>query len=78
MERLNPREVSPPAAVETLEMSGNLAHVLALRLERQNQYIATLESVEDAFVPFPDEPPLLYPAPEIWEHVGSARVDLRR
>jgi hypothetical protein len=73
MERLNPREVSPSAAVETLEMSGNLAHVLALRLERQNQYVATLESVEDAFVPFPDEPPLLYPAPEIWERLTLER-----
>jgi uncharacterized membrane protein YgcG len=54
-----------------------------LRLQRSDRFIETLHQVELSHVPFPDEPPVVYPSPERWQEITELRkkwksVDLRR
>lgn len=40
---------------------------------RQDQFLETLHQVELSHVPFPDEPPVRYPAPEVWKALTERR-----
>lgn len=54
-----------------------------LRNLRAEKFLKTLEQVELSHVPFPDEPPVLFPAPEVWKALSERRkqyasVDLHK
>jgi len=54
-----------------------------LRNLRADRFLATLEQVELSHVPFPDEPPVRWPAPEVWKALTERRkqyasVDLHK
>jgi hypothetical protein len=71
------------AAVFDSEAAGQLDKAQRLRYLRYDKFLAQLQEVEKAHVPFPDEPPLLYPAPEVWKALTERRqkwmsVDLVR
>jgi hypothetical protein len=71
------------AAVFDSEAAGQLDKAQRLRYLRYDKFLATLYEVEKSHVPFPDEPPLLYPAPEVWKALTERRqkwasVDLVR
>jgi uncharacterized membrane protein YgcG len=71
------------AAIFDSEAAGQLDKAQRLRYLRSDKFLATLQQVELAHVPFPDEPPILYPAPEVWKALTERRqkwasVDLMR
>lgn len=55
------------------EAAEQLDRVNRLRLLRSDKFLETLYMVEKAHVPFPDEPPLLYPDPEVWQQLTQRR-----
>src|SRR5260221_10130619 len=71
------------AAIWATEAAGQLDKAMRLRYLRYDKVLATLQQVELSHVPFPDEPPILYPAPEVWKALTERRqkwasVDLVR
>jgi hypothetical protein len=71
------------AAIFNAEAAGQLDKAQRLRYLRYDKVLATLYQVELSHVPFPDEPPILYPAPEVWKALTERRqkwasVDLVR
>ena len=71
------------AAIWDTEAAGQLDKSQRMRYLRYDRLLATLQQVELSHVPFPDEPPILYPAPEVWKALSERRrkwasVDLVR
>ena len=71
------------AAIWDTEAASQLDKAQRLRYLRYDKLLETLYQVELAHVPFPDEPPILYPAPEVWKALTERRqkwasVDLVR
>jgi hypothetical protein len=71
------------AAIFDSEAAGQLDKAQRLRYLRYDKLLAQLYQVELSHVPFPDEPPILYPAPEVWKALTERRqkwasVDLVR
>src|SRR5207253_5179808 len=71
------------AAIFDSEAAGQLDQAQRLRYLRSDKLLATLQQVELSHVPFPDEPPIVYPAPEVWKSLTERRqkwasVDLMR
>lgn len=71
------------AAVTVTEAAGQLRKAARLRALRADKYLETLYQVELSHVPFPDEPPVLYPPAEVWQALTERRkkwnsVDLRQ
>jgi len=71
------------AAIFDSEAAGQLDKAQRLRYLRYDKFLAQLHQCELAHVPFPDEPPILYPAPEVWKAITERRqkwasVDLVR
>lgn len=44
-----------------------------LRYERQDRFLETLYQVELSAVPFPDEPPVIYPPADVWRALTLSR-----
>src|SRR5260370_4727020 len=70
-------------AIFDSEAAGQLDKAQGLRYLRADKLLATLHQVELAHIPFPDEPPIVYPAPEVWKALTERRqkwasVDLVR
>ena len=65
----------PKQALEVSEVVGNLTHIIALRFMRQDRFVETLTLAEDAHIAFPDEPPIVYPTPEIWNALSARRIE---
>jgi hypothetical protein len=61
------------AAVFDSEAAGQLDKVERLRYLRADKFLETLGMVEKAHVPFPDEPPIVWPAPEVWRDLTTRR-----
>ena len=70
---LAPELATPVLAGEFAGFKGNLIDNLVLREVRQKAVIDTLYQVEKSFVPFPDEPPVVYPDPEVWRALTERR-----
>ena len=71
------------AAIWDTEAAGQLDTAQRLRYLRYDKLLATLQQVELSHVPFPDNPPIVYPAPEVWKALSERRqkwrsVDLAR
>lgn len=71
------------AALFTSEAAGQLNKAFRLRSLRADRFLETLYQVELSHVPFPDEPPIRWPAAEVWEALTERRkkwasVDLHR
>ena len=70
-------------AIFTTEAAGQLDKAQRLRYARSDKFLETLGLVEKAHIPFPDEPPVVWPAPEVWKDMTERRkkwasVDLVR
>ena len=61
------------AAIFDSEAAGQLDKAQRLRYLRYDKFLAQLYQTELAHVPFPDEPPILYPAPEVWKSLSERR-----
>ena len=71
------------AAFYWAEGAGQLRKANRLRALRADRFLETLYQVELSHVPFPDEPPVRYPPPEIWRALSERRekwksVDLKK
>ena len=53
---------------------GSVMEIEALRAARQRGVIEVLMNIERVFVPLSDEPPLIYPDPEIWRRLSEKRT----
>jgi hypothetical protein len=69
------RPDSGPAAAAFFkaETATQLERTRLLRAIRATEFLNVLHSVEKAHVPFPDEPPILWPAPEVWQDMTERR-----
>ena len=80
---LRPGNGTATAAQISAEASGQLYTAYYLRNLRADRFLEALEQVERSHVPFPDEPPIRWPAPEVWKALTEQRkkyssVDLHR
>lgn len=80
---IRPGEGTAAAALFTAEAAGQLDKAFRLRSLRADRFLETLYQVELSHVPFPDEPPILWPPAEVWKALSERRkkwasVDLRK
>lgn len=82
-QQMKPNSGVASAARFNTEASFQLNMAFRLRNLRAEKFLKTLEQVELSHVPFPDEPPVLFPAPEVWKALSERRkqyasVDLHK
>ncbi|MEM9703808.1 MAG: hypothetical protein AAF907_15320, partial [Planctomycetota bacterium] len=70
---LRPGNMPATAAVFTAEAAGQLNKAFRLRSIRNDRFLETLYQVELSHVPFPDEPPVRFPAASVWEELSRRR-----
>ncbi|MHC4406138.1 MAG: VWA domain-containing protein, partial [Planctomycetota bacterium] len=73
-QELAPGDPVPVLATHTSRMTGYYQDHMALRVKRQKAVVDTLQQVEYSHVPFPDEPPIVYPPAEVWERLSARRI----
>jgi len=71
---LRPGNMPANAAVFTAEAAGQLNKAFRLRSVRNDRFLETLYQVELSHVPFPDEPPVRFPAASVWEELSRRRI----
>ncbi|MFM9960019.1 MAG: VWA domain-containing protein [Planctomycetaceae bacterium] len=82
-QQMKPNSGVSAAARFNTEANFQLNMTFRLRNLRAEKFLKTLEQVELSHVPFPDEPPVLFPAPEVWKALSERRkkyasVDLHK
>lgn len=80
---LQPYSGITSSAIFMGEAAGQLDKSLRLRYLRYDRFLATLHQVELSHVPFPDEPPVVYPPADVWGALSINRekwasVDLKK
>ncbi|HEY2251328.1 MAG TPA: VWA domain-containing protein, partial [Planctomycetaceae bacterium] len=65
------------SAIFDAEAAGQLDKAQRLRYRRYDMFLAQLHQCEMAHIPFPDEPPIVYPAPEVWKSLTERRLKWR-
>ena len=71
---LDKDSVHAELAVRTARQRGNVERILDIRDRRHRMYVESLSQVEESLIPFPDEPPLVYPDAEVWEELTNRRA----
>ncbi|RCS54678.1 hypothetical protein DTL42_05995 [Bremerella cremea] len=66
---MDPTNQAAVAGYDNSEIVGTYRETMALREQRYNRYIATMMQAEISSVPFPDEPPIVYPDADFWEEI---------
>ncbi len=66
---MDPYNQAAVAGVEIAEIVGNYRSMMAIKEIRYQRMVDTLFEVEKSHVPFPDEPPIVYPDAEFWEEI---------
>ncbi|MBI3466069.1 MAG: VWA domain-containing protein, partial [Planctomycetes bacterium] len=72
------REAAPTrpatgAAVANVQLIYPAVQALEYRRARWTGVVDTLATVERSHIPFPDEPPIIYPDPEVWARLTARR-----
>ncbi len=75
LNEVDPNGVTPVAALVSSELRRNDYLMQVTRAARWTNYFDTLYEVEKSSVPFPDDPPIVYPAAPIWEELSNRRKD---
>lgn len=81
--QLQPGNGTATAALVVSEAAGQLDKAYKLVNLRHDRFLETLYQVELSHVPFPDEPPVIYPPADVWRALTLSRkpkyesVDLR-
>lgn len=70
---LEPTNPVPILAMNYARMGGSLEREIYLRVERQKRMLDTLYQAELSHIPFPDEPPVVYPPAEVWQELTHRR-----
>jgi len=66
---MDPYNQAAVAGVEIADVVGNYRSIMAIKELRYQRVVDTLFEVEKSHVPFPDEPPIVYPDAEFWEEI---------
>lgn len=61
------------AAVWNARFVGNIARMRSVFERRAKNFVDMLAMVEESHIPFPDEPPIVYPDPAFWEDITLKR-----
>ena len=72
---LRPGNGPATQAVFNAEAAGQLNKIYRLRALRSDRFLETLYQVERSHVPFPDEPPVIYPPAEVWNALSLRRIE---
>jgi hypothetical protein len=80
---LRPGDATTSAAIIWAEAAGQISKAYRMRALRADKLLETLYQVELSHVPFPDEPPVLWPNAQVWRALTARRkkwasVDLRK
>lgn len=70
-----PNNTTAQVAVDVSGMAGAIHEAYALRVLRQVGVVESLAAVERSHVPIADEPPIVYPDPEVWELLSERRKE---
>jgi hypothetical protein len=75
VEQLAPGEVVPRAAVYDTRLVLNNQRGQEVRALRHTIFVDTLHQVEISSIPFPDDPPVVYPPADVWEALSNRRIE---
>lgn len=75
LEEIDPEGVTPVVAYVSGQLQRNYYLQEVTRAARWQNWFDTLYQVELSHVPFPDDPPIVYPAAPIWEELTNRRKD---
>ena len=70
-----PNNTTAQLASDVSGMAGAIHEAYALRVMRQVAVVEALAAVERSHVPIADEPPIVYPDPEVWELLTERRKE---
>jgi len=73
--KIQPENPVPLQAKWDASLTGNFHAEMALRRERQKGVLDCLYQVEHSHIPFPDEPPIVYPDTEVWQQLTARRKE---
>ena len=73
VQELDPRSTTAMTAVHSSRHTFHVREMARLRELRHKMFAETLYQVDLAHIPFPDEPPVVYPDPEVWEDLTLRR-----
>ena len=74
-QQLAPANPVTTSAAVNARTIGYYNDAMALRVARQKAVVDTLYQVEKAQIPFPDDPPIIYPDAEVWQQLTVARKE---
>ena len=72
--KLAPNSVIAQVVNTTGQMHRYHAEMEQILAMRHRRFLAGLHTVEESLIPFPDEPPIVYPTPERWEEISRKRA----
>ncbi len=70
---IQPSLGGPAAAFLGAQAASQLRMAMRMRALRADRFLETLRQVELSHVPFPDEPPIRWPAAEVWQALTERR-----
>ncbi|MBN1853147.1 MAG: hypothetical protein JW829_10505, partial [Pirellulales bacterium] len=77
VEEVDPNGVVPRVATLWARLAGNERDMQIIRAERHRAFFDALYQSERSSVPFPDEPPIVYPPADVWEELTYRRKKYR-
>jgi tetratricopeptide (TPR) repeat protein len=75
VEEVDPEGVTPVVAFVSSQLMRNDYLMQVSRANRWTKFFDTLHQVELSAIPFPDDPPIVYPAAPVWEELTNRRKD---
>ncbi|HTU26701.1 MAG TPA: hypothetical protein VMF30_14935 [Pirellulales bacterium] len=73
VQKLAPNDPISVSAAKVSSMVRYAKDIAMVRLARQKGYVDAMFQAELAFVPFPDDQPIVYPDAQMWEEMGALR-----
>ena len=77
-QRIAPENFAVRSATLNSRTMGYYSDIMALRVQRQKAVIDTLYQCERSLMPFPDDPPIVYPDAEVWKELTARRSEKYR
>src|SRR6185295_1023750 len=72
VEKLVPGSIIAAAVNAAGQLQRYDAELAQIRLLRHRNFVAALHQAELALIPFPGEPPIIYPSAEKWEEISRS------
>ena len=71
---LIPERTITTSAIQSARLSHHITEEARIQDIREKNYALVIRSVHEASIPFPDEPPIIYPEPSVWEDLTRRRA----